>query len=151
MAGTALGELRQMSRAWLCWWEPGITAAIAQFAALQAVARLPYVSSSCHSISVTERISSERSHRLRSPNDGMIVTSGPLAAVYRKTIIATAARHKLPAVYVSRFTALDGGADFLRARFRRPISARPTAVDRILKGENARWTYLCRRPRNTSW
>jgi putative tryptophan/tyrosine transport system substrate-binding protein len=89
--------------------EPGITAAIAQFAALQAVA-LPYVSSPCHSISATKRISSGRSHRLSAPpNDGMIVTSGPLAAVLRKTIIARAARHKLPAVYVSRSTALDGG------------------------------------------
>jgi len=34
----------------------------------------------------------------RSPADGLIVTSGPLAAVHRDLIIQAAARHRLPAV-----------------------------------------------------
>ena len=115
--------------------EPGITAAIAQFAALQAVApslRIELVPLNFRDQSDIERTVASF---VRSPNDGMIVTSGPLAAVYRKTIIATAARHKLPAVYVSRFTALDGGLisygpDFVD-QYRRAASY----VDRILKGE----------------
>ena len=115
--------------------EPGITAAIAQFAALQAVA--PSLRIELVPLNFRDRADIERTVAsfVRSPNDGMIVTSGPLAAVYRKTIIATAARHKLPAVYVSRFTALDGGLisygpDFVD-QYRRAASY----VDRILKGE----------------
>jgi putative tryptophan/tyrosine transport system substrate-binding protein len=116
--------------------EPGITAAIAQFAALQAVA--PSLGIELVPLNFRDQTDIERAVAsfVRSPpNDGMIVTSGPLAAVHRKTIIATAARHKLPAVYVSRFTALDGGLisygpDFVD-QYRRAASY----VDRILKGE----------------
>ena len=115
--------------------EPGITAAIAQFAALQAVA--PSLRIELVPLNFRDQADIERTVAsfVRSPNDGMIVTSGPLAAVYRKTIIATAARHKLLAVYVSRFTALDGGLisygpDFVD-QYRRAASY----VDRILKGE----------------
>jgi putative tryptophan/tyrosine transport system substrate-binding protein len=115
--------------------EPGITAAIAQFAALQAVApsfRIELVPLNFRDPTDIDRVVASF---VRSPNDGMIVTSGPLAAVHRKIIIATAARHKLPAVYVSRFTALDGGLisygpDFVD-QYRRAASY----VDRILKGE----------------
>jgi putative ABC transport system substrate-binding protein len=67
----------------------------------------------------------------------MIVTSGPLAAVYRKTIIATAARYSLPAVYVSRFTARDGGLMSYGPNFVDQFRHAATYVDRILKGEKA--------------
>jgi putative ABC transport system substrate-binding protein len=115
--------------------EPGLTAAIAQFAALQAVApslRIELVPLNFRDHTDIERVVASF---VRSPNEGMIVTSGPLAAVHRKTIIATAARHKLPAIYVSRYTALDGGLisygpDFVD-QYRRAASY----VDRILKGE----------------
>src|SRR5215471_17411760 len=78
--------------------EPGLTAAIAQFAALQAVAP-----------SLRDASGIERSVAafVRSSSDGLIVTSGPLAAVHRHLIVNAAARHKLPAVYVSRFMAAD--------------------------------------------
>jgi putative tryptophan/tyrosine transport system substrate-binding protein len=116
--------------------EPGITAAIAQFAALQAVA--PSLRIELVPLNFRDQADIERTVAsfVRSSNDGMIVTSGPLAAVHRNTIIATAARHKLPAVYVSRFIALDGGLisygpDFVD-QYRRAASY----VDRILKGEN---------------
>ena len=115
--------------------EPGLTAAIAQFAALQAVA--PSLHMELVPLNFRNQTDIERTVATfaRSRNDGMIVTSGPLAAVHRKTIIATAARHKLPAVYVSRFTVLDGGLisygpDFVD-QYRRAASY----VDRILKGE----------------
>jgi putative tryptophan/tyrosine transport system substrate-binding protein len=117
--------------------EPGITAAIAQFAALQAVA--PSLRIELVPLNFRDQADIERTVAsfVRSSNDGMIVTSGPLAAVHRNTIIATAARHKLPAVYVSRFIALDGGLisygpDFVD-QYRRAASY----VDRILKGERA--------------
>jgi putative ABC transport system substrate-binding protein len=115
--------------------EPGLTAAIAQFAALQAVA--PSLRIELVPLNFRDQTDIERTVAsfARSRSDGMIVTSGPLASVHRKTIIATAARHKLPAVYVSRFIALDGGLisygpDFVD-QYRRAASY----VDRILKGE----------------
>jgi len=115
--------------------EPGLTAAIAQFAALQAVApslRMELVPLNFRDQADIERVVASFA---RSRSDGMIVTSGPLAAVHRKTIVATAARHKLPAVYVSRFTALDGGLISYGPDFVDQFRGAATYVDRILKGE----------------
>jgi putative ABC transport system substrate-binding protein len=115
--------------------EPGLTAAIAQFAALQAVApslRMELVPLNFRDQADIERVVASFA---RSQSDGMVVTSGPLAAVHRKTIIATAARHKLPAVYVSRFTALDGGLISYGPDFVDQFRGAATYVDRILKGE----------------
>ena len=54
---------------------------------------------------------------------------------HRKLIIALAARHRLPAVYASRFLVTDGGllsyGPNLSDNYRRAASY----VDRILKGE----------------
>jgi hypothetical protein len=50
-------------------------------------------------------------------------------------IIATAARHKLPTVYVSRFTPLDGGLISYGPDFRDQYRRAAGYVDRILKGE----------------
>ena len=45
----------------------------------------------------------------RSANGGVIVTAAPEASHYRDLIIALAARHRLPAIYASRYFATDGG------------------------------------------
>ena len=71
----------------------------------------------------------------RTGNDGLIVTAGPLTAVHRNLITTLATRHKLPAVYSTRFYATAGGlvsygSDFVD-QYRRAASY----VDRILKGE----------------
>jgi putative tryptophan/tyrosine transport system substrate-binding protein len=71
----------------------------------------------------------------RSPNGGLIVTGGPLAALHRDLVIALAARHNLPAIYFDRYFVAAGGlisygADIVD-QFRRAASY----VDRILKGE----------------
>jgi len=115
--------------------EPGLTAAIAQFAALQAVA--PSLRVELVPLNFRDQADIERSVAAFAPsrNDGMIVTSGPLAAVHRETIVATAARHKLPAVYVGRFTALDGGLISYGPDFVDQYRRAATYVDRILKGE----------------
>ena len=115
--------------------EPGLTAAIAQFAALQAVAppfRVELVPLNFRNEGDIERTVAAF---VRSSTDGMIVTSGPLAAVHRAVIIATAARHKLPTVYVSRFMALDGGLISYGPDFRDQYRRAAGYVDRILKGE----------------
>jgi putative ABC transport system substrate-binding protein len=71
----------------------------------------------------------------RSPNGGLIVTSGAGAQLHRDLIIPLAARHKLPAVYSERFFVAAGGlisygSDFID-QYRRAAGY----VDRILKGE----------------
>jgi ABC-type uncharacterized transport system substrate-binding protein len=115
--------------------EPGLTAAIAQFAALQAVA--PSLRVELVPLNFRNQADIERTVAAfaRSSNDGMIVTSGPLAAVLREAIIATAARHKLPTVYISRFIALDGGLISYGPDFRDQYRRAAGYVDRILRGE----------------
>jgi putative ABC transport system substrate-binding protein len=58
-----------------------------------------------------------------------------LATLHRDLIIALAARHKLPAIYSSRFFAAAGGLVYygpdLTAQYRRAAGY----IDRILKGE----------------
>ena len=115
--------------------EPGLTAAIAQFAALQAVA--PSLRVELVPLNFLNRADIEQTVAAfaRSSNDAMIVTSGPLAAVHRAVIVATAARHKLPTVYVSRFTALDGGLISYGPDFPDQYRRAAGYVDRILRGE----------------
>jgi len=71
----------------------------------------------------------------RAPNGGLIVPGSGAAAFHQNLIIALAARHKLPAVYIERFFVTAGGLisygpDFVD-QFRRAAGY----VDRILKGE----------------
>jgi putative tryptophan/tyrosine transport system substrate-binding protein len=115
--------------------EPGLTAAIAQFAALQAVAPFHRVELVPLNFRNQADIDQTVATFARSSGDGMIATSGPLAAVHRKAIIATAMRYKLPTVYVSRFTVLDGGLISYGPDFRDQYWRAAGYVDRILKGE----------------
>jgi ABC-type uncharacterized transport system substrate-binding protein len=115
--------------------EPGLTTAVAQLAALQAVA--PALRVELVPLNVRDAGEIDRSVAgfARSSTDGLIVTSSPLAATHRNLIIALAARHGLPAVYYERnYTAAGGlisyGPDFID-QFRRAAGY----VDRILKGE----------------
>src|SRR6516162_762076 len=71
----------------------------------------------------------------RVPTAGMIVIGSPSAAIHRGLITASAAKHRLPAVYNTRlFTDAGGlvsyGPDFLE-QHRRAAGY----VDRVLKGE----------------
>ena len=71
----------------------------------------------------------------RSSNGGLIVTASASAGVNRGLIIALADRHKLPAVYSSRFEVTHG--DLLSYGPDRADQYRGAAdyIDRILKGE----------------
>jgi ABC-type uncharacterized transport system substrate-binding protein len=115
--------------------EPGLTAAVAQFAAIQSMA--PSLRVELIPLNVREPGEIERTIAAfaRSPTDGLIVTSGPLAAVHRELIVTVAARHKLPAVYFTRYMVADGGlmsyGPDLVDQYRRAAGY----VDRILKGE----------------
>jgi putative tryptophan/tyrosine transport system substrate-binding protein len=71
----------------------------------------------------------------RDSNGGLIVTGSPAAAVHRGLIVALAARHRLPAVYNSRFYATGGGLISYGPDFVDQFRHAAGYVDRILKGE----------------
>jgi putative ABC transport system substrate-binding protein len=115
--------------------DPTVATATGMFGAIQAVA--PSVGVELSPIDV--RDAGEIEHAVtafaRSPNGGLIVTGGALAALHRDVIIKAAARHRLPAVYAFRYFVTSGGLisygpDILD-QFRRAAGY----VDRILKGE----------------
>ena len=115
--------------------EPGLTAAIAQFAALEAVAPSLHVELVPLNLRDDGEIEREIDTFARSPADGLIVTSGPLASVHRDLIIQAVARHKLPAVYVTRYMATGGGLMSYGPDFVEQYRLAAGYVDRILKGE----------------
>jgi putative ABC transport system substrate-binding protein len=105
------------------------------FGAIQAVAPSVGVELSPIDVRDASEIEYAVTAFARSPNGGLIVTGGPLAALHRDVILKVAARHKLPAVYNQRaFVAAGGlisyGPDPVD-QYRRAASY----VDRILKGE----------------
>jgi putative tryptophan/tyrosine transport system substrate-binding protein len=106
-----------------------------QFGAIQSVA--PSFGMEVNPVSLRDPGEIERGITAfaASPNGGLIITAAPLGTLYRELIIALAARHKLPAIYSSRFFAADGGLVYygpdLTDQYRRAAGY----VDRILKGE----------------
>jgi len=71
----------------------------------------------------------------REPNGGLVVLANRITIVHRQRIIALAAEHRLPAVYLYDFFVTDGGLVSYGAN---PLDMyRQTAsyVDRIFKGE----------------
>jgi len=115
--------------------DPALASGPGQFAAIQSIA--PSLGVEVSPVNVRDAGEIERAITAfaHSPNGGLIVTGSALVGIHRHLIIALAARHKLPAVYVERtYVAAGGlisyGSDFLD-QYRRAASY----VDRILKGE----------------
>ena len=71
----------------------------------------------------------------RGSNDGLIVVAGPSAIIHRELIITLAARHRLPAVYASRYFVTGGGLISYGPDLVDPYRRAAAYVDRILKGE----------------
>jgi putative ABC transport system substrate-binding protein len=115
--------------------DPTTAAGMGQFGAIQAVA--PSFGVEVIPVSLRDQGEIERGIAAfaGSSNGGLIVTAAPLGTLHRDLIIALAARHKLPAIYSSRFYATSGGLAYygpdLIDQYRRAAGY----VDRILKGE----------------
>jgi putative ABC transport system substrate-binding protein len=115
--------------------DPAIASGPGQFAAIQAVASSLGVE--LRPVDVRDAGEIERAIAVfaQSTNSGVIVTGSTGATAHRELIIALAARHRLPAIYNSRFWAAGGGlisyGPDMVDQFRRAASY----VDRILKGE----------------
>src|SRR5262249_23058092 len=115
--------------------DPALASGPGQFAAIQSTA--PSLGVEVSPINVRNAPEIERAVAAfgRSAHGGLVVAGRAWVAVHRHLIIALAARHRLPAVYVERsFPAAGGlisyGPDFLD-QYRHAAGY----VDRILKGE----------------
>jgi putative ABC transport system substrate-binding protein len=69
------------------------------------------------------------------PNSGLIVLPGSLTLLHRKSIIALAAQHRLPAVYPYRYHVADGGLVCYGPDTIEQYRRAGGYIDRILKGE----------------
>jgi putative tryptophan/tyrosine transport system substrate-binding protein len=72
---------------------------------------------------------------LQFANGGLILTASPTAPLHRDLIIALAARHKLPAVYIERLFVTEGGLVSYGPEFADQYRRAASYIDRILKGE----------------
>ena len=115
--------------------DPAVASGIGQFGAVQIVAPsfgVELIPVDVRDIGEIERAVGAFASR---SNGGLIVTASALGTVHRQTIIALAARHKLPAVYFNRAYVTAGGlisyAPDVIDEYRRAAGY----VDRILKGE----------------
>jgi len=115
--------------------DPNIPTGIGQFAVIQSVA--PSVGMEVTAISVRDPGEMERAVTAfaRSPNGGLIVTPSALTLAHRELIIALAAQHKLPAVYLRRYYAASGGLVSYGYDIVQQFRGAAGYVDRILKGE----------------
>jgi putative tryptophan/tyrosine transport system substrate-binding protein len=110
-------------------------AAMPQFSAIQAVAASFGVELIPAGLRDAGEIERAVTAFARTPNGGLIVTRTTEAIMHRGSIIALAARHRLPAVYPLRVFVADGGlisyGPDIVDQYRRAASY----VDRILRGE----------------
>jgi ABC-type uncharacterized transport system substrate-binding protein len=115
--------------------DPAIPQGIGQFAVIQSVA--PSLRMEVNPIDIRNAGDIERAVTAfaHSSNGGLIVPGSALATVHRELIITLAARHKLPAVYSTRYFVTDGGLISYGADLIDPHRRAASYVDRILKGE----------------
>jgi putative ABC transport system substrate-binding protein len=112
-----------------------IQAGTSQFAVIQAVAPSLRVEISPVSMRDTGEIERAVAAFARSPNGGLIMTSGGAAVLHRELIIKLAARHKLPAVYYERNFVVAGGLISYGPDYIDQYRKAAGYVDRILRGE----------------
>ena len=115
--------------------DPSNPAGIGQWAAIQAVA--PQLRLVASPIDVRNAGEIERGigEFARTPNGALIVLSQGLGTIYRKLIIALAARHQLPAVYPYRNFVAEGGLIAYGPDQIEQYRGSASYIDRILKGE----------------
>jgi ABC-type uncharacterized transport system substrate-binding protein len=111
------------------------TVGIGQLAALQGVAPSFGVELTPLVVRDADEIEPGIAAFARSPDSGLIVTTGTLAQAHRDLIITLAARHRLPTVYPFRHFATGGGLLSLGPDSVDLCRRASGYVDRILKGE----------------
>lgn len=119
--------------------DPAIASGIGQFGALQAAAPSHGVELSPVDVHDEQEIERAVTSFARSPNGGLIVTAAPLATQHRQSIIALAARHRLPAVYASRVFVTAGGLIYYGPELTDQYRRAAGYVDRILNRKPGRF------------
>jgi putative ABC transport system substrate-binding protein len=71
----------------------------------------------------------------RRPNSGLLVAPDAFTALHRELIVASAARHRIPAVYVFREAVMAGGLISYGPDQLDVVRRSASYVDRILRGE----------------
>jgi putative ABC transport system substrate-binding protein len=115
--------------------DPSVPAGVGQFAVLQSVAPLLRMEVSPVNVRDVAEIERAIASFGSAGNGGLIVTSSTPALVHRDLIVATAAKHRLPAVYAQREFVAGGGLISYAADFSAQFRNAASYVDRILKGE----------------
>jgi putative ABC transport system substrate-binding protein len=115
--------------------EPANAAGIGQWAIIQTTATAAGMEVSPLAVRDPGEIERGVASFAREPNGGLVVAVGSSTTLHRGAIIASAARHQLPAVYGYRYFVTAGGlisyGPDLLGQYRRAAGY----VDRILKGE----------------
>jgi putative ABC transport system substrate-binding protein len=116
--------------------DPAIAQGIGQFAVIQSVA--PLLRMEVIPVDIRDAGDIERALTAfaQSSGGGLIVPGSGLATVHRDLIITLAARHKLPALYSTRYFVTGGGLISYGADLIDPHRLAAAYVDRILKGES---------------
>ena len=117
--------------------DPSETSGIGQFAAIQAMAPSLGVDVSPVDARDIGAIEQAMTSFARDPNGGMILTPTGSARGHRETIIALAARLKLPAVYPYRYYVADGGLISYGPDATEQRRRSAEYVDRMLRGDKA--------------
>jgi putative ABC transport system substrate-binding protein len=115
--------------------DTSIAAGPGQFGTVQALA--PSLGMELRPIDVRDAGAIERAIAAfaQGSNGGLIVFGSPGATIHRNLIIALAAKHRLPAVYSTRYFAASGGLISYGPDFLDQHRRAAGYVDRILKGE----------------
>jgi putative ABC transport system substrate-binding protein len=116
-------------------WDPAQTAAIGQYAVIQAMA--PALGVEVFPINVRDLADAELGVAAfaRRGGTGMIVTATALTVFHREQIVALAKQHKLPTVYPHTDFIASGGLVCYGADLSVHMRQAAGYVDRILKGE----------------
>jgi putative ABC transport system substrate-binding protein len=114
--------------------DSAIAGGIGQFAAIQAVGPIG-MELSAVDLRAADAVERDIAEFARSFNGGLIVTASPFGASHAGTIVALAARYKLPAVYPFRFYVSAGGLISYGSDDVSPFRPAASYVDRILRGE----------------
>jgi putative tryptophan/tyrosine transport system substrate-binding protein len=117
--------------------DANVAAGAGQFGAIQAAA--PSFGVELRPVGVTDADEIERAISAFNPgpNDGIIVTASPLAAVHRERIISLATRYRLPSVFAYRHFVTSGGLIAYGPDLVYPFRRAASYVSRILKGEKS--------------
>jgi putative ABC transport system substrate-binding protein len=115
--------------------EAAIAAGAGQFGAIQAQAQSLGVELRPVDVRDAGEIERAITAFAQGSNGGLIVTGSPAAVVHRELIVTLAARHRLPAVYTTRFYATGGGLISYGPDFTDQFRRAAGYVNRILKGE----------------